>query len=89
MNFENLSRILGTLGAALMPLCNIPLIARIIRRKSADDISLGWVIGVEICVLAMLPSSLHSVDPVLRIYGISNSIFFSIVTAVVCFYHSK
>ena len=89
MNFETVSRALGFLGAALMPLCNIPLIARIIRRKSSDDISLEWVIGVEICVLAMLPSALTSIDPVLKIYGISNSIFFSVVTAVVYYYHSK
>ncbi len=89
MPFNSVSQTLGFLGAALMPLCNIPLIARIIKRKSANDISLGWVLGVEICVLAMLPSSLGSADPVLKIYGISNSIFFSIVTGVVCYYHSK
>ena len=89
MSFESVVKVLGILGAGLMPVCNIPLVARIVKRKSSEDISLGWVFGVEACVLAMLPSSLQSADPVLKIYGISNSIFFSIVTAVVWIYHSK
>ncbi len=86
---ENISRTLGILGAALMPVFNIPLVVRIIRRKSSNDISLEWVIGIEACVLAMLPSSLSSPDPVLRLFGLTNSISFSIVTAVVCFYRFK
>ena len=88
MNKQELATLLGTLGACFMPLCNIPMIARIVRRKSSNDISLAWVIGVEICVLAMLPSAIQSTDKVLRIFGITNSFFFSIVTAVVIFYHS-
>ena len=84
-----LAQALGFAGALCMPLCNIPLIARIIKRKSSDDISLPWVFGVEICVLLMVPSALHSADPVLKIFGVTNAFFFSIVTGVVWAYHSK
>ena len=89
MNHETIAQNLGFLGALCMPLCNIPMIARIIQRKSSNDISLAWVFGVEICVIAMVPSSLLSADPVLRIFGITNAFFFSVVTLVVWVYHSK
>ena len=88
MSFDTAAKTLGMIGATAMPLCNIPLIARIIKRKSSDDISLGWVLGVEVCVLAMAPSAFMSSDPVLRVYGISNSVFFTLVTVVVWMYHS-
>jgi len=89
MNLDAVAKILGILGASLMPICNIPLILRIVKRNSSNDISLGWVFGVEICVLAMLPSSLLSEDPVLKLFGVVNSIFFSAVTLVVWMYHKK
>ena len=84
-----LARNLGFAGALLMPLCNIPLIVRIIKRRSSNDISLPWVFGVEICVLLMVPSSLGSADPVLRLFGVTNAFFFSIVTFVVWHYHNR
>jgi uncharacterized protein with PQ loop repeat len=79
----------GLVSAALMPLWNIPLIFRILRRKSSKDISLAWALGVEFCVLAMLPSALLTSDPVLKVLGISNSIFFTAVTVVVLLFHSS
>lgn len=89
MNLESAAKILGLLGASLMPICNIPLIFRIVKRKSSEDISLGWVFGVETCVLAMLPSSLLSADPVLKLFGVTNSVFFSVVTLVVWMHRKK
>ena len=71
----------------IMPLFNIPLILRIIRRRSSGDISLLWVIGVWSCVMAMLPSSLQSPDPVLVVFGIINSLFFSAVFFTVLYFH--
>jgi uncharacterized protein with PQ loop repeat len=70
---------IGMLSGIIMLLFNIPLILRIIRRRSSGDISLVWVIGVWSCVVAMLPSSLQSPDPVLVVFGIINSLFFSAV----------
>ncbi len=89
MNIESIPQFLGLLGAVVTPICNIPLIARIVRRKSSQDISLAWVLGVEFCIIAMLPASIISADPVLKIYGILNFLFFSAVTAVVWIYRAK
>ncbi len=88
MSLETFAKTLGLLGGIAMPFCNIPLITRIIRRKSSQDISLAWVLGVEACVLAMLPAAFLTQDPVLRVFGITNSFFFTLVTAVVWIYHS-
>lgn len=80
--------LIGLIGGVVMPFCNIPLILRIIKRKSSDDISLVWVTGVWICVIAMLPSAIVSKDLVLKLFGIVNSIFFSGVFIAVLKYHS-
>ena len=78
---------LGILSAVIMPFFNIPLIARVIQHKSSHNISLVWVIGVWVCVVGMLPSSLQSADRVLKYFGIVNFIFFSVVFVVVLYYH--
>jgi hypothetical protein len=80
-------QVIGMLSGIIMPLFNIPLILRIIRRRSSGDISLLWVIGVWSCVMAMLPSSLQSPDPVLVVFGIINSLFFSAVFFTVLYFH--
>ena len=82
-----LFQIIGMLSGIIMPLFNIPLILRIVRRRSSGDISLVWVIGVWSCVIAMLPSSLQSPDPVLVVFGIVNSLFFSAVFFTVLYFH--
>ncbi len=79
----------GLVGAVGMPIFNIPLIVRIIKRKSSDDISLSWVVGVWACIVLMFPSSLYSTDPVLRGFGASNMIFFSVVCFVVLKYRKR
>jgi uncharacterized protein with PQ loop repeat len=80
-------QVIGMLSGIIMPLFNIPLILRIIRRRSSGDISLVWVIGVWSCVISMLPSSLQSPDPVLVVFGIINSLFFSAVFFTVLYFH--
>jgi uncharacterized protein with PQ loop repeat len=80
-------QVIGMLSGIIMPLFNIPLILRIIRRRSSADISLLWVIGVWSCVMAMLPSSLQSSDPVLVVFGIINSLSFSAVFFTVLYFH--
>ena len=78
---------IGLISAILMPFFNIPLILRIIKRRSSTDISLIWVIGVWVCVMGVLPSSLFSEDMVLRAFGIVNAIFFTAVFLVVLWFH--
>ena len=80
-------QIIGMLSGIIMPLFNIPLILRIIRRRSSGDISMVWLIGVWSCVIARLPSSLQSPDPVLVVFGITNSLFFSAVFFTVLYFH--
>jgi hypothetical protein len=77
---------LGILAGVGMPLWNIPLVVRIVRRKDSRDISLWWAFGVWACMLLMLPSSLHSQDMVLKVFGICNVVFFSMVVIAVVAY---
>lgn len=72
-------KIIGIIAAIALPFWNIPLIARIERRKSSKDISLFWVFGVWICFVLMLPSALTSVDIVFKVFSIFNIILFSVV----------
>ena len=73
-------------GAVMLPFWNIPLILRIQQRKSSKDISLGWALGVFICLVAMLPAGLRSTDPVFRVFSVINLAFFTAVTVQVLRY---
>ena len=70
---------IGAVASFILPFFNIPLILRLIRRKSADDLSLIWVMGVWICIILMTPTALSSSDAVFRTFGATNLIFFSFV----------
>lgn len=67
----------GLIAATAMPFFNIPLIIRIIKRRSSKDISLSWAFGVWICILLMAPSGFKSEDLVFRTFNIVNVIFFT------------
>ena len=69
--------ILGVLAAIVLPLFNISLMLRIRRRKSSNDISIVWAIGVFSCVLLMLPSAILSKDLVFKLFEVMNVILFS------------
>jgi uncharacterized protein with PQ loop repeat len=86
---ESTWKTIGMVAGVSMPLFNIPLIVRIVRRKTSKDISLSWVIGVWVCMVLMMPSSLVSKDMVLKSFSISNVFFFSIVVLVVVIYHNR
>jgi len=77
---------IGLIAAVILPLWNIPLIIRIIKRKSSGDISIYWAIGVWVCFLAMAPSAFTSEDLVWRVFNITNLILFSCVVLVVLIY---
>lgn len=76
-------------AAIVLPLWNIPLIVRIVRRKSSDDISLLWAFGVWFCMLLMAPSGFTSDDRVWRAFNISSLVLFSGVVITVMIYHKK
>ena len=77
------------IAAIILPLWNIPLIVRIIKRKSSDDISLHWALGVWVCFLLMAPDGLRSEDPVWRVFNIVNLTMFSAVVFTVLAYRKK
>ena len=81
---------IGLIAGIMLPLWNIPLIWRMEKRKSSQDVSLWWVIGVWVCMIFMLPSAFVSEDLVYRSYSLVNIIFFTIVMVeVVRFRKSK
>jgi len=82
-------KIIGLLAAVLLPFFNIPLIIKIIRRRSSMDISMSWVMGVWICSILMAPSGFTSRDMVWRCYNIVNLILFTGVVIVVWRYRKK
>lgn len=67
----------GIAASIIMPLFNIPLIIKIWKRKSSSDLSLVWTYGIWGSIIVMLPASLISPDPVLRIFGVTNFVLFS------------
>ncbi len=73
---------IGLVAAVLMPLWNIPLMVRIVRRGSSDDISLWWLWGVWTCIILMAPSGFRSADPVWRAFNIVNFVLFTMVVLV-------
>ena len=80
---------IGLLAAVVLPLWNIPLIVRIRRRKSSDDVSLHWALGVWTCLLLMVPSGLVSKDLVWKVFNSMNFILFSAVMITVLIYRKK
>ena len=69
----------GILASFILPFFNIPLIIRIVRRKSANDISLSWVAGVWVCIVLMTPTAVASSDTTFRIFGVTNLVLFTFV----------
>ncbi len=79
----------GLIGGVVMPLFNLPLIVRMVRRKSSADLSVVWASGVWICILLMTPQALRTHDPALKGFGIMNVIFFTIVFFLVLKYRKS
>ncbi|MCK5535095.1 hypothetical protein KAI68_08255 [bacterium] len=80
---------IGLVAAIILPLWNIPLIIRIIKRKSSEDISVAWVLGVWFCLLAMFPSGILSTDIVWKAFNIANTLLFSCVVVIVLLYRKS
>jgi len=78
----NLIEKIGLIAAISLPLFNIPLIIKIIKRKSSQDLSLTWVIGVWVCIVLMAPSGFVSEDIVWRVFNYVNVGFFTAVMVV-------
>jgi carbon starvation protein CstA len=77
------------IAAIALPLFNIPLIVRVIKRRSSEDMSVTWALGVWVCFLLMAPEAFRSPDIVWRAFSIANLALFTIVTAVVLLYRKR
>ncbi len=80
---------IALIAAIILPLWNIPLIARMVKRKSSTDISLHWALGVWVCFILMAPEAFKSSDLVWKTFNIVNLALFSIVIIVVLYYRQK
>jgi len=80
---------IALLAAVILPLWNIPLIMRMIKRKSSQDISLYWVWGVWVCLLCMFPAGVMSADIVWKVFNIGNFILFSCVFITTIAFHKS
>lgn len=80
---------IGVLGSVGLPLWNIPLIINICKRRSSADLSTGWLLGVWVCSLLMLPNGITSQDMVLKLFSIVNITLFSGVVIVAFKYRQK
>lgn len=80
---------IALIASIALPLWNIPLVIRIIKRRSSEDISLFWAIGVWVCLLAMLPSGLKNDFIVWKVFVIANFILFSFVAFVAILFHKN
>ncbi len=70
----------------IMPFWNIPLVYRVVKRRSSRDISIFWALGVWTCQLLMVPSALLSPDIVWKVFNIVNIVIFSFVVLIVLAY---
>ncbi|OGW77493.1 MAG: hypothetical protein A3C51_00505 [Omnitrophica bacterium RIFCSPHIGHO2_02_FULL_46_20] len=77
---------IALIAAIILPLWNIPLIVRIIKRRSSKDISIPWALGVWICFLLMSPEAFRSPDIVWRAFNVMNLILFTAVVSTVLIY---
>lgn len=80
---------LGLWSSIALPFFNIPLMIRLYRRKSSEDLSLTWVLGVFFCLGGMLPDALESTEFTYKVFAIINLAFFSGVTFMVLYYRTK
>ncbi len=79
---------IGLVAAVAMPFWNIPLIIKIARRKSSNDLSLSWALGVFVCILLMLPAALISPDRAFKAFSVVNTVLFGAVVVQILRYRS-
>lgn len=80
---------IGLVASVALPLWNIPLIMKIVRRRSSGDLSLTWVMGVWVCSVLMAPAGFMSTDIVWRAFNIVNVVLFTGVMIVAFKYRKK
>lgn len=88
MNMELYNNI-ALIAAIVLPMWNTPLIIRVMKRGSSNDISLWWAFGVWTCLILILPKGLVSNDIVFKAFTIANAILFTITVLVIVYFHKR
>lgn len=78
---------IGLWAGVMLPLWDIPLIVRILRRKSANDISLMWMWGIWLSSVLMAPSAFVAHNKTAIGFNIVNVTMLTILLIVVLKYH--
>jgi uncharacterized protein with PQ loop repeat len=81
--------IISLIAGIVLPFWNIPLIVRVVKRRSSNDISLWWGVGVWTSLALMLPHGLMTEEIVLRWFTISNFTLFTITFIIILMYHNS
>lgn len=89
LSLQSKIQTLGFLASVALPFFNIPLMIRIVQRKSSEDLSLVWLFGVYLCLILMTPTGWISTDFTFKIFCLANVVFFSGVVILVLFYRFK
>jgi len=74
---------IGFWAAVILPLWDIPLMVHVIKRKSSQDISLGWAFGLWLSSVFMAPSAFITGDRAAIGFNLVNVIMLTGVLAVV------
>ena len=74
---------IGFWASVALPLWDIPLMVRIIRRKSSQDISMSWAMGIWVTSVLLAPSAFISGDKMAMGFNTVNVIMLTAVLIVV------
>lgn len=80
---------LALIASVALPLWNIPLMVKVVKRRSSEDISIWWACGVWGCIVLMAPSGFASEDVVWRTFNMVNSVLFTGVFVTVLAYRRR
>ena len=79
----SLPQTVGFWAGVVLPLFDIALIARVLKRKSSADISLSWAFGLWLTSVLMAPSAFISGDKAAMGFNSMNVFMLTIVVIVV------
>lgn len=74
---------IGFWAGVILPLWDFSLISHVIKRKSSQDISLGWAFGLWLSSVLMAPSAFVARDKLAIGFNVVNVVMLTAVLVVV------
>lgn len=71
----------------ILPFFNIPLIYRITKRRSAEDVSLVWSLGILVCFILMQPHAVIGGEKIFALFNTINIFFLIIMNIQILRFH--